>query len=189
MPLQGSGPISINDLKTEFGSGANSLASYYKGGGIVPNTATNANVPTSGAISLANFYGASVVSYTLLNPTPGGFAEMEGVAPGSALAQLTTSVDGYFNATSWGTTTFGSTTGTGVASGKYWKWTYVSGSTPTSGTMTENTWYAVGTGAINMFRSGFGGRSGVVAVSMANDAAGNGATTAGNWSMSAIVGN
>jgi hypothetical protein len=60
MALPSSGTISLNDLQTEFG-GSNPIAisEYYRGGGLVPDVAVNANVPTSGQVSLSNFYGAS----------------------------------------------------------------------------------------------------------------------------------
>lgn len=47
-------------LQTEFG-GTNpiSLNEYYRGGGLVPDIPANSAVPTSGAISLSNFYGAT----------------------------------------------------------------------------------------------------------------------------------
>lgn len=35
------------------------LLSLYRGGGIVPNTIANTNIPTSGPISFTDFYGAS----------------------------------------------------------------------------------------------------------------------------------
>ena len=57
MALQGSGAISLLNLATEFGGTApHSMSEYYRGGGIVPNN--NAGVPTSGVISLSDFYGA-----------------------------------------------------------------------------------------------------------------------------------
>jgi hypothetical protein len=60
MALQNSGPISLLDIATEFGGTTpHSLNEYYKGGGLVPNIPANANVPTSGTISLSQFYGAS----------------------------------------------------------------------------------------------------------------------------------
>ena len=63
MAVTGSAPISITNLVTEFGGSApHSLTEYYRGGGLVPDTATNASVPTSGAISLTNFYGSSSVT-------------------------------------------------------------------------------------------------------------------------------
>jgi hypothetical protein len=65
MAVTGSAPISITDLVTEFGGSApHSLTEYYRGGSLVPDTAANASVPTSGAISLTQFYGASVASTT-----------------------------------------------------------------------------------------------------------------------------
>mgnify|MGYP001269888044 CR=1 FL=1 len=63
MALQTSGTITIGDLRTEFGdTGSSSLSEFYKGGSLVPNTGTNAAVPTSGTISLSNFYGAAAVA-------------------------------------------------------------------------------------------------------------------------------
>lgn len=62
MPLPSSGPLSLNDIQTEFG-GTNpiSLNEYYAGGGRVPAGATGTfgPVPSSGAISVQNFYGTS----------------------------------------------------------------------------------------------------------------------------------
>ena len=59
MALQSSGAISLNDIQTEF-SGSNPIGinEYYRGGGLVPDTATNSSIPTSGTIDLADFYGA-----------------------------------------------------------------------------------------------------------------------------------
>jgi len=60
MTLPNSGAISINSLVGEYGGSApHSMSEYYKGGGLVANHSNNPNVPTSGAISLSNFYGAS----------------------------------------------------------------------------------------------------------------------------------
>jgi hypothetical protein len=65
MALQASGTISINDLVAEFGGSApQSLTDYYRGGGLVPDITANNSVPTSGAISLEDFYGASNADYT-----------------------------------------------------------------------------------------------------------------------------
>lgn len=57
MPLPSSGLISLADIQTEFG-GVNPIGinEYYRNGGLV--SSNNTNVPTSGTISLANFYGA-----------------------------------------------------------------------------------------------------------------------------------
>tara|TARA_B110000503_G_scaffold66842_1_gene104870 strand:- start:2914 stop:3462 length:549 start_codon:yes stop_codon:yes gene_type:complete len=57
MALPGSGTISINNIRNEFGaSGSPDMAEYYRGGARV--SWNNVNVPTSGTISLSNFYGA-----------------------------------------------------------------------------------------------------------------------------------
>lgn len=62
-------PISIDNLRTEFGvTGEKSLQDFYAGGGIVPaNTVgypsggAGVAIPSSGAISLNNFHGASAI--------------------------------------------------------------------------------------------------------------------------------
>lgn len=65
MTLQSSGAISLDNIQTEFGgSNPASLSEYYAGGTYVPagTTGTNGAVPSSGAISLSNFYGTSAYS-------------------------------------------------------------------------------------------------------------------------------
>lgn len=65
MALQSSGPISLGNLKTEFGdTGSSSLSEFYRGGSLVPNTGTNTSVPTSGEIQLTDFYNASATAAT-----------------------------------------------------------------------------------------------------------------------------
>lgn len=58
MALPLSGPLSLSQIQAEFG-GSNpiSLSEYYRGGPYT--TPNNTNVPTSGAISISNFYGAT----------------------------------------------------------------------------------------------------------------------------------
>lgn len=52
--------ISVNTIVGEFGGTTpHSLSEYYRGGGLVPNTPGNANIPTSGAIPMAGFYGSA----------------------------------------------------------------------------------------------------------------------------------
>ena len=57
MALPSSGTLSLAQIQTEFG-GSNpiSLSEYYRGGPYV--TTNNTGVPTSGSISISNFYGA-----------------------------------------------------------------------------------------------------------------------------------
>jgi len=74
MPIPGPGTaISMNTIATEFGGTVpHSLNEYYRGGGRVPNTPTNAAIPTSGTISMGNFYGSSSrvpVSLTIASNT------------------------------------------------------------------------------------------------------------------------
>lgn len=59
MALSGSGPISFSQIQTEFG-GSNpiSLSEYYRSGAYT--TSNNTGVPTSGAISMSQFYGTSL---------------------------------------------------------------------------------------------------------------------------------
>tara|TARA_Y100000385_G_scaffold232364_1_gene244806 strand:- start:506 stop:1600 length:1095 start_codon:yes stop_codon:yes gene_type:complete len=69
MPLPTSGQITMEQIKTEFG-GSNpiNLSDYYRNGSYV--TSNNTNVPTSGQISLNNFYGAQKqLSYTYVSMT------------------------------------------------------------------------------------------------------------------------
>lgn len=62
MPLPSSGPLTLANIQTEFG-GSNpiSLSEYYAGGGLVPagTSGTYGAVPSSGTISIRNFYGTS----------------------------------------------------------------------------------------------------------------------------------
>jgi mucin-19 len=60
MALPLAGTISLQDIQTEFG-GSNPLGlnEYYKGGAYVSETDYAPNVPTSGPISLSDFYGAA----------------------------------------------------------------------------------------------------------------------------------
>jgi hypothetical protein len=66
MTLPTSGPLSLNDIQTEFG-GANPIGinEYYAGGSLVPagTSGTYGAVPSSGAISIQNFYGTASVTY------------------------------------------------------------------------------------------------------------------------------
>lgn len=107
MTLPSSGAISMQALATEFGQALTvPLESYYAGSGIVPNPTSNATgvtVPTSGAISLANFYGVSAfVSHLDTFSTPGPVTITIPVGATTALIEV------------WGSSSFG---GTGSGSG------------------------------------------------------------------------
>lgn len=67
MTLPVSGPISLGAIQTEYGgSNPTAINEYYRGGLYVPNASPNLGVPTSGAISLNQFYGGAAAS-TLKN--------------------------------------------------------------------------------------------------------------------------
>lgn len=68
LPCPGPAPISLGNIQTEFG-GSNpiGLGEYYRNGGLV--SSNNTNVPTSGTISLGNFFCAvyEIVVYITSN--------------------------------------------------------------------------------------------------------------------------
>ena len=72
MALPSSGPLTLANIQTEFG-GSNpiSLNEYYAGGANVPagTTGTYGAVPSSGTISIRNFYGTSNTTFPLPTPT------------------------------------------------------------------------------------------------------------------------
>ena len=59
MTLPSSGSISLNDVRAEFGSPSSnvSMSQFYRGGSFVIAVTKNNNIPTSGQISMSNFYG------------------------------------------------------------------------------------------------------------------------------------
>lgn len=60
MAIKSSGFISFDEIVAEFGGTApHAINEYYRGGSEVGDTAANSGIPTSGAISLSNFYSAS----------------------------------------------------------------------------------------------------------------------------------
>jgi hypothetical protein len=70
MAIPSTGPLTLQAIQTEFG-GTNpiGLNEYYAGGGLVPpgTTGTYGAVPTSGTISIRNFYGTSNRVAVVLN--------------------------------------------------------------------------------------------------------------------------
>lgn len=128
MTLPSSGPLTLADIQGEFG-GSNpiSLSEYYAGGGLVPSgtTGTYGAVPSSGAISIQNFYGTS-------NAVPLSIS----ISPSSL----------YNSRTGSGSLTSSPATGTASGgTGPYtYAWTYVSGNSytinsPSSATTTFTT--------------------------------------------------
>jgi len=98
MALPGSGQLSINDIVGEFGGSApHSLSEYYRGGSLVPDSATNSGVPTSGQIKITDFYGAANLVWTTnltVGQLVGKFNTITGYDSASAIGSLSdTSVD------------------------------------------------------------------------------------------------
>ena len=61
--MPASGAIAFSDLRSVFGTAASTpISSYYKGGSYVPNITANASVPTSGQVSMSNYYSARTVN-------------------------------------------------------------------------------------------------------------------------------
>lgn len=80
MTLPSSGPLSLNDIKGEFGGPSSpSLANYYAGGSYVPSGTSGSYgaVPTSGTISIQNFYGTSA-SLETISLTIGSYSGIYG---------------------------------------------------------------------------------------------------------------
>jgi hypothetical protein len=83
----------MNDIAGEFGgSTPHSLSEYYAGGGLVPSgtTGTYGAVPSSGQISIQNFYGTSnvvSVEYFVMAGGGGGgnLVPQQGAAGGSGI--------------------------------------------------------------------------------------------------------
>jgi hypothetical protein len=72
MAIPSSGPLSLDDIQTEFG-GTNpiSLSEYYAGGANVPPGATGDSgpIPTSGEIAVGEFYGSTARVPIVINNT------------------------------------------------------------------------------------------------------------------------
>ena len=58
MALPSSGIIKLSDLIAEFGGG-DSLADFFRNGGLVPTNSTTQAIPTSGLLAMTHFYGAA----------------------------------------------------------------------------------------------------------------------------------
>lgn len=135
MTLPTSGTLTLGMIQTEFSApGGTGLTDFYRGGTYVPNSSANANVPTSGTISILDFYGASKASPSLTvtaSPTS---------ASGSAEV-ITIPLDGVIVTTNSVTVTASGGTGTGYT----YSWSRISGSVligVSSSTANTVTWSA-----------------------------------------------
>ncbi len=89
MTLQSSGPISMSQICAEFGAPSTTpLSGLYRGGAYVPNIAANATIPTSGAISLSNFYGTTATTPPAVTLTGATISDSDVLGTLSSSAQL-----------------------------------------------------------------------------------------------------
>lgn len=145
MTLPASGPITLVMIQTEFG-GTNpiSIDEYYRGGANVPDTATNAAIPTSGAISFDNFHGASADTGGSPPPPPTKTASVSPI---------------YIYTTGTGSKTSASATATGSGgTPSSYLWTRISGdasitiNSPTSATTSFAASVAAGNDKLATFK-------------------------------------
>lgn len=121
MALPTSGPLTLANIQTEFG-GTNpiSLSEYYAGGGLVPagTSGTYGAVPSSGTISIRNFYGTQnrvALSVTYASNTANASLNLSGISGYIAgVSDITITVNSgvYLYATSTGNAGLGLTGGT-----------------------------------------------------------------------------
>ncbi|MGF1863499.1 hypothetical protein [Photobacterium profundum] len=77
MTIKTAGTISIQDIVNEFGGNVpHSLTEYYRGAGRVPDIPQNNKIPTSGDISITDFYGS--VNEMVITVTTGGLKDSFG---------------------------------------------------------------------------------------------------------------
>lgn len=181
MTLPTSGPLALSDIQTEFG-GTNpiSLSEYYAGGANVPSgtSGTNGPVPTSGTISISNFYGTSNVAYRLDTATYQDFgllgvdfsAGVTFTVGSNGVVTVTGDNAGTISTYNWITPTTGSTT-------HYVRATLSSG-TFTSGT--TGSWLALTSNRLWSVRQTSGGfRTTTATFEIATDAGGTNVVASG----------
>lgn len=190
MPLPSSGPLSLNDIQTEFG-GTNpiSLSEYYAGGANVPagTTGTYGAVPSSGTISIRNFYGTSKVVYRLDPNTYSDFgalglqpAEVTFYVNSNGTVEATTFGSGIVDSYNWITPTTGSTT-------------YFVRATLNSGSLasgTTGTWLALTSDrswSVQKLENSAGSQTANLTIAIATDSGGTNIVVSANISLEATV--
>ena len=164
--MQSSGAISISQVETQFGgSAATSFSEYYRGGTYVPTAATSASgIPTSGGISLSNFYSAEPHGESVYT-TPGTYTWT--CPPGVTSVYVVcigggASGDGYSESTNYCPYTYGCVTQSsysqngGGGGGLAWKTVSVSPGTTYTVQVGSGGVYAGDTGSVGGGLSWFG---------------------------------
>lgn len=174
MALQSSPPISMQDLCTEFQvSLPKSLYDFRRGGGIVPDTAANAGVPTGFPIDLYDFFGATRAAVN--NPLQGGTAARVVLEPATATAQVIVRRNGTIDMVdgsdhNW----WAAAPDTTIGDSYYVKLVKNSGDDTNQGGLALNTWYQLNTDrTFGQTRNTLGVRSGTFTLyiaTAANDA-------------------
>jgi len=188
MAIPSSGALTLAAIQTEFG-GTNpiSLNEYYAGGANVPSgtTGTYGAVPTSGAISIRDFYGTSNVVYSV----PAGSYIDVALTPADAGVNYTLLFDGSYLITGdvagtlatgvWLSPTTGSTT-------RYIRATLTSG-TFTSGTV--GSWLQLNTNRTwrTQFTSAFGSKTTTATFDLATDSGGTNIVQTVSVTLEAVV--
>jgi hypothetical protein len=125
MALPTSGKLTLSQIQTEFGGSASTkLSEYYAGGAYVPagTSGTNGAVPSSGKITISNFYGTAKasrvsISYTFSSNTANASLNLNAISGYSAgQSDITVTINSgiYLYSTSTGNaglTLTGSTSG------------------------------------------------------------------------------
>lgn len=75
MTIKSSGLLTLAEIAAEFGGGKPyKLSNYYRGGGLVPDVAVNANISKNGYISIGMFYGATrYIPGSVFYTSPGSY--------------------------------------------------------------------------------------------------------------------
>ena len=198
MTLPSSGPLSLSDIQGEFG-GSNpiSLSEYYAGGGLVPpgTSGTYGAVPSSGTISIQNFYGTT--AFTPVTNTYTSGSGNETVPSGASSLTLTVvgaGGSGGSSYTDFGSDVYNSGGGGGGAGYSIITRSVVSGdwsttiaySVGTSGGVSSTTTGSLSAGAVSL--TGGGGGNGTSADSGSGGGGGTGGTASGGTNTSGSAG-
>lgn len=145
MALPASPPISMSQVYAEFGGAGQPLTAFVRGGAYVPNTGTNAGVPTAPPISLQQLLGAAATIPTTINISNHTVDGTGFVGGGTAVAIFNLLNTGVANGNGDTFVDYPGEwkTGPDAASLYEARWTPVSGPTPTGSAV--NTWLNLGT--------------------------------------------